>query len=828
MKASKKFLSVLLALAMCFSFAAVSAGAEGFVIVGSQEPSDGQVPDAQADISVLPQGGLDDAPGAMLPTEPADPTEPEGQPSEPKAETVAVIKGTNEVYEYSSLDEAIAAAAQNATVTLSKDITLSAPLVIGKIVKIDLGGHTVVFATKSAAYDSAVVVDDGAAVTLKNGEISLVESSDSEGKVYGFKSGLSAVDGALTLIDLELNGSAINGSSAMLSCAEDGSINVIGGEFDFDPSAFVADGYTAQENDGVFTVVESNPVAPISDDPEEDDPDAETPGEGDPSQGEPDPQDGDTLQSKIDADDTGTVTLTADVTEDITIDKDITLDLGTKILTGKITINAGKTVTIKNGTVTGSIENAGKLTAEALTVSGGVTCAENSEFVNNTTANKIDVTTPEGYELKDGKVTAVSAEPAGTASVKDADGNAYNDSNNYLQYLKGVTWLSSYDGVLFDEESEFALEGTLSAVKFNGGTLVKDTDYKLDDATNTLTFIFKQDGNIVIADAFEAASAGKNEITFAFANGDEVKVPVFIWPSVEIPSEKYVIGSNTDFIVNVSDLPDSVGFSNSSSESGTAVAAENYTYSNGELAIKSAYMDKLAAGDRYLGLWYDGMGLMYKIIVRPAPTITPVEANKDNKWLNSSSALSYTVSPNVESVTVDNNAVDAKNYSVSKENVLSLNSAYLKSLSYGDHTLAVVTEDGTVSVNFTTAPSVVAKNGSNHTKGGSKDLSFVASDAMKEVYVGQTKLKTDYYTISSDGKTITLKASFLNTLKADTTYTITVNGDSGHAATTFRILSPESAAANPKTGDSGITLWVTLLILSGAAVAVIIPKRREN
>ena len=175
-------------------------------------------------------------------------------------------------------------------------------------------------------------------------------------------------------------------------------------------------------------------------------------------------------------------------------------------------------------------------------------------------------------------------------------------------------------------------------------------------------------------------------------------------------------------------------------------------------------------------------------------------------------------------------------YSVSDKNVLSLKAAFLKQLPYGEHTMTVSLNGETVTVKFTTAPSLVPKDATNHTKGGQKDLVFIASDKMDAVWVGQTRLKTDYYTISSDGKTITLKAAFLNTLKADTTYTITtalMNADGKtaqySAATSFKIISAATAGATPGTGDSAnFGLWIALLVISGAAIAVILPKKHKE
>ena len=45
----------------------------------------------------------------------------------------------------------------------------------------------------------------------------------------------------------------------------------------------------------------------------------------------------------------------------------------------------------------------------------------------------------------------------------------------------------------------------------------------------------------------------------------------------------------------------------------------------------------------------------------------------------------------------------------------------------------------------------------------------------------------------------------------------------------MRILSTGAAGANPKTGDeNSVALWATVLALSGAAVVVLIPKKKRQ
>lgn len=88
----------------------------------------------------------------------------------------------------------------------------------------------------------------------------------------------------------------------------------------------------------------------------------------------------------------------------------------------------------------------------------------------------------------------------------------------------------------------------------------------------------------------------------------------------------------------------------------------------------------------------------------------------------------YTLSPNIVSVSVDGTKLGSDSYTAGDKGILTLKSAFLKSLKYGEHTLSVETRDGSVSTKFSTNPSLVAKNGNTHTLGGKKDLAFVASD----------------------------------------------------------------------------------------------------
>ena len=86
------------------------------------------------------------------------------------------------------------------------------------------------------------------------------------------------------------------------------------------------------------------------------------------------------------------------------------------------------------------------------------------------------------------------------------------------------------------------------------------------------------------------------------------------------------------------------------------------------------------------------------------------------------------------------------------------------------------------------------------------------------------------FTISGNGRYITLKAKFLNARTAGETYTLNVKTTSGEwTSCNFRILTTAQAASSPRTGDnSNIGLWLVFMAVSGGAVAVALPKLKKG
>lgn len=883
MKASKKLLSLLLVLTMVFSFAAISASAEGFVIQGrtapEQQTSQNDDNSNQQDATIVGENdnaadGEKNETSAETSTEDDKADDADKQDEPEVADPVAIIVGSKKTYKYATLQEAIDAAAEGATVQLVKDITLSAPLTISKNLKLDLTKlngtpSAITFANSSTVYDAALVVDSGAVVTIKEGELSFVVDADEDGNEFGFANGVYAENGSVNFVNMVVGGAVVGGK--VLSNAADGSINLKDNcALDFDPSAYVGEGYKVEEYDGMFAVL-----------PDDSNGDDDTP-----STNEIKPnQDGDvvlsangtTAAAKVENVTTATTlnlngkTLTGDITvasgatlriinsgeldsngkaaalADATLDGKIVLDGGNLIIennvtvTGDITLKANSGLVIKDSavTVTGGLKLASGVTADKIDglVTAGKfgTDATNSAAVLNALMPK-DSAGNATHEIgTDGRVSEKATAPSTDPTVTDASGNTFNTTNNYPQYFKGKTELASQQTIVRLDSTVFHLSAKPDKVMIDTAEVATTGYYTWTDADKTLTFNTQKTSadvgtgkSEVIVPAFDSVSAGAHKIVFVF--GDKtVEVPVYVWASIETTDVKHVVGSS-DKTIAVSDEPVIKVDDKEVKKDG------NWSFKDEKLTFNKSYLDSLTAGDHKLSFSFDTASGTEFVGNLAIINVTPVEANKDNKWLNSNTALSYNASHTVSGVKVDGNTVDAANYSVSDKNVLSLKAAYLKTLKYGEHTMEVSLNGETVTVKFTTAPSLVPKDATNHTKGGQKDLVFIASDKMDAVWVGQTKLKTDYYTISSDGKTITLKAAFLNTLKADTTYTITtalMNADGKtaqySAATSFKIISAATAGATPGTGDSAnFGLWIALLVISGAAIAVILPKKHKE
>ena len=131
-------------------------------------------------------------------------------------------------------------------------------------------------------------------------------------------------------------------------------------------------------------------------------------------------------------------------------------------------------------------------------------------------------------------------------------------------------------------------------------------------------------------------------------------------------------------------------------------------------------------------------------------------------------------------------------------------------------------------------PSLEPINTDKHVVNSTKNLRFLASEPIVPGSVkvgGKSLLDPNYYYVSNDGLTITLSPDFLNERQPGT-FTISANtkANGTKVSCPFYILSTASGGStSPRTGDeSQLGLWAAFLLLSGAAVVVLVPKIRKH
>jgi len=197
---------------------------------------------------------------------------------------------------YTSLFDAVAAAADGDTITLIGNVVRASTLVVDKNVTIDLNGKTV---SAAATVNGAPVIRVLADVTVKNGKVDgrdgascyafIVGNAETAGKLtivdgnyYGDVTVASVTKGELNVQGGYFEATEYNGAHEFtLNCIDknykDGiaKISVSGGTFyKFNPADnaaenpkanFVADGYVSVENTDGYWTVEFKPVAKIGD-----------------------------------------------------------------------------------------------------------------------------------------------------------------------------------------------------------------------------------------------------------------------------------------------------------------------------------------------------------------------------------------------------------------------------------------------------------------------------------------------------------------------------------------------------------------------------------
>lgn len=211
-------------------------------------------------------------------------------------------------------------------------------------------------------------------------------------------------------------------------------------------------------------------------------------------------------------------------------------------------------------------------------------------------------------------------------------------------------------------------------------------------------------------------------------------------------------------------------------------------------------------------------------------------------WSRGQGNLTFTVEPLLFSAYIDGVCFTGSgnnskySYVWSSKNLV-INSSYLATLSAGEHILRVDTvygsgegmnqPAGTVYATITISGTASAAYGDNaHVRGTSSNLYFNSNGAIKNVYISNQLIDPANYTLSNNGKSITLKAGFLNLLNYGS-YTMKLENTNGGTETaTFRIVTANYA---PATGDeSNLAIWVAVMLISGVGAVALIPRRKKE
>ena len=155
---------------------------------------------------------------------------------------------TDEAVEVSTLEDFEAAIAKGGIVVMTGDITLDNNLPDFDNATIDLNGYTLTPHSTFGLY-------------ISRGTLTLTGEGTVNGEVWAVEEGTVNLQGGTVEAFWVDSGGTANisgGHVETLSYNNDGTVIITGGTFGFDPTNYLAEGYTATEADGIWTVAPSN------------------------------------------------------------------------------------------------------------------------------------------------------------------------------------------------------------------------------------------------------------------------------------------------------------------------------------------------------------------------------------------------------------------------------------------------------------------------------------------------------------------------------------------------------------------------------------------
>lgn len=208
------------------------------------------------------------------------------------------------------------------------------------------------------------------------------------------------------------------------------------------------------------------------------------------------------------------------------------------------------------------------------------------------------------------------------------------------------------------------------------------------------------------------------------------------------------------------------------------------------LSLTAAFLDSLTPGTHAVEVYTAaGNQASTTFTIKAAPTLTAT--GSDIHTLGSTSDLSFLCSDSIRTVMIDGVKLTAS-FSLSPDGkTVTLSAAFLDGLASGKHIISVynaVEDQPSASFWIVTGATLTATGSDTHTMCSMQSLVFDSSEPIDTVYVSNQQLTDpDFFSLSPDGKTVTLLARFLNQL-SPSTYTIQVDNAAGvRASATFRI-----------------------------------------
>ncbi len=379
----------------------------------------------------------------------------------------------------------------------------------------------------------------------------------------------------------------------------------------------------------------------------------------------------------------------------------------------------------------------------------------------------------------------------------------------------------------------------------DGGSGFEDGQMELDNVDGFTAFVLK-------TAYLETLSEGEHTFKVDFKNNSDTMTIVIKAAQPAEPVEyhitdgdsEHVIGSEENVVVETDAPADKI---TGLEIDGEEVDPQYYTVTEEDgktiITIDSEYLDTLGKGEHKITVVAeDG---------KAETTVTSVEASytiikgANSTWVKGTEEGLLIASDApfklFDKVKVDGEAVAAENYSAqSGSTEITFKPEYLDSLAVGEHTVEIVSTNGSASTKLTVEePEPVEyhiTDGANQTwMQGSDEEVVLGTDAPADMITGLEidgeAVDPEFYTVTEeDGKTvITIDPNYLETL-GEGDHQITVQVEDGKAETILKIVAPEVTPTpdEPDTGDRSNLKLTLMMMLVSALGYVFVSRRKED